>query len=136
MKQLVITACFLGMLFQGCATSYQSVGFAGGYSETRLDKNVFKVSFAGNGYTGRERATDFAFLRSAELALQHGYKYFVVIKENSYTEYGRRQTYIFSKPSSSNTIVCFEEKPAEGFAYSAKFIYESITQKYGITSEN
>ncbi len=161
MKQLSIIVLVL-IFLQGCETSYQSSGFAGGYSETQLDTNVFKVTFRGNGYTGRERASDFSLLRCAELALQNGYKYFVVIDANSYTSnstyttpstsnttanvygtgnyaYGNAttttyggQTYNISKPSSSNTIVCFIEKPTNGFSYNAEFIYKNITQKYGI----
>lgn len=161
MKQL-LTIIMIAIFLQGCATSYKSKGFGGGYSETQLDENVFKVSFRGNGYTSEERASDFTFLRSAELVLKNGYKYFVVIDaknetiNNTYTTpttsnttanvygsgnyaYGNAttitsggQTYNISKPSSSNTIVCFKEKPANVFSYSAEFICKSISQKYGI----
>jgi len=161
MKQLLIVL-LIAFSLQGCATTYQSSGFSGGYSETQLDENVFKVSFNGNGYTGRERVSDFTLLRSAELALKNGFKYFVVIDAGSYTSnstyttpttsnttanvygsgnyaYGTAntttyggQTYNISKPSSSNTIVCFKEKPQSGFSYNAEFIYKNISQKYDI----
>jgi hypothetical protein len=161
MKYLSIII-LLSILLSGCATSYQSSGSTGGYSETQLDENVFKISFRGNGFTGRERVADFALLRSAELSLQNGYKYFVVIDENSYTSnstyttpttsnttanvYGSGnyayanattttyggQTYNVSKPSSSSTIVCFKEKPENTFSYNASFIYKNITKKYSI----
>ena len=161
MKYLSIIILMVAFL-QGCATAYQSKGFSGGYSETQLDANVFKVSFRGNGYTSRERASDFTLLRSAELAIQNGYKYFIVIDANSYTSnstyttptrsyttanvygsgnyaYGNAttttyggQTYNVSKPSASNIIVCFEEKPEAGFSYNAELIYKNITEKYGI----
>ena len=35
----------------GCATSYQSKGFTGGFSETQVSANSFQVYFQGNGYT-------------------------------------------------------------------------------------
>ena len=125
----------------GCATNYQSAGFTGGYEETRLDENVFSVNFRGNGYTRRQRAHDFALLRSAELSLMNGYKYFVITQSNSYiststyttptqstttgqvriyssSAYGSArttttggQTYNVSKPRVSLVIICFEEKP-------------------------
>ncbi|MEJ2390876.1 MAG: hypothetical protein P8019_05670, partial [Gammaproteobacteria bacterium] len=41
------------------------------------------------------------------------------------------QTYNISKPRTSDTIVCFTEKP-HGFAYNAKFLVKSIRKKYGI----
>ncbi len=161
MKNLFIIT-FVAIFIQGCATTYQRAGLTGGYSETQLDENVFKVSFRGNGYTERERVSDFTLLRSAELTLENGYKYFVIIDANSYTSnstyttpttshttgsanvygnsvYGRAtttttggQTYNISKPSSSNTIVCFKEKPDSGFSYNAEFIYKNISEKYGI----
>lgn len=154
---------FLAILFiYGCATPYQGDGFSGGYSETQLDENVFRVSFRGNGYTRRDRVADFTLLRSAELALQNGYKYFVIVEAKSHTTtsthttptttnttanvwgtgnyaYGNAtstttggQTYNISKPSSSNTIICFKEKPVIGFSYNASFIYKSLTEKYDI----
>lgn len=150
------------LLFSGCSTSYQSKGFSGGYSEIQLDEDVFKVTFNGNGYTGREKAADFTLLRSAELTLQNGYAYFVIVDAGRYvtnstyttptttsttastygasnyaygnaqsTTYGG-QTYNISKPSSSNVILLLKEKPASTFAYNAKFIYKSLTGKYGI----
>lgn len=160
MKGLLIVG--LTIFIMGCATAYQKSGFRGGYSETQLDENVFNISFTGNGYTTRERVTDFTLLRSAELTLENGYIYFAVVDTNSYTEnstyttptrsyttgsaystgsyaYGSAstrttggQTYNISKPGSSNTIVCFKEKPNNTFTYNAKFVYKSIREKYGI----
>tara|TARA_R110002124_G_C8774391_1_gene500238 strand:+ start:228 stop:773 length:546 start_codon:yes stop_codon:yes gene_type:complete len=163
------------VLLSGCSTSYQSNGLTGGYSETQLDENVFKVAFNGNGYTGREQVADFTLLRSAELTMQSGYKYFVIVNAKSYTSnstyttpktattnvnantygtanvYGNNatynentygtvttkvsggQTYNISKPSSSNTIVCFKEKPITGFSYNAEFIFKNISTKYDIS---
>jgi hypothetical protein len=165
MKKLILIS--LAILFlQGCATTYQNDGFSGGYSETQLDENVFKVSFRGNGFTRRDKVADFTLLRSAELAIQNGYNYFVVIDANSYTStsthttptttntsasaygtgnyaYGNAtstttggQTYNISKPSSSNTIICYKEKPSAGFSYNANFIYKSLAEKYGINDQD
>ena len=74
-------ALILPLLLFGCATTYQSDGATGGYSETQLDENVFVVHFSGNGFTKKARAADFALLRSSELTLEHGYKYFVIIEK-------------------------------------------------------
>jgi len=60
----------------GCSTSYGPSGLAGGYEETQLAPNVWRVSFTGNGYTTQERTQDFAMLRSAELTVKTGYRYF------------------------------------------------------------
>jgi hypothetical protein len=147
----------IALTFWSCATPYQSVGFTGGYSETQLDTNVFQVNFRGNGYTSIERATDFSLLRCAELADMHGFQYFTIIDAKEYyknsaystptqtktrvsvygnTAYGNSttyggQTYIISKPRTSNTIVCFKSKP-EGFSYNAKFLINSLKEKYDL----
>jgi hypothetical protein len=148
-------------LLVACATPYQRNSFTGGYTETQLDKNVFRISFRGNGFTNMDKAVDLALLRSAELTLAHGYKYFSIIDGNNYitssqvtspkhsytnfsvTSYGNTaygsatthtyggQTFNISKPSSSNTFVCFKNKPTDGFSYSAEFIYKNLSQKYG-----
>tara|TARA_A200000113_G_scaffold225930_2_gene248811 strand:- start:2085 stop:2654 length:570 start_codon:yes stop_codon:yes gene_type:complete len=79
------------LTLSACASPYQSKGFSGGFSETQLSENVFQVSFRGNGYTSSERASDFAMLRSAELTLENGYKYFALadnqnaVENSSYT---------------------------------------------------
>jgi hypothetical protein len=154
---------FLVLIFSGCATPYQQTGLFGGFSETQLDENVWTVTFRGNGYTSRERATDFNLLRCAELCLENGYRYFVIVegeeysKKSSYTTpttsyttgsayaYGNNiygsattqtyggQTYNISKPRTSNTIVCFKEKPVINvMVYNAEFIQKSIREKRSI----
>lgn len=130
----------LAIMIGGCATTYQRVGFTGGYSETQLGENVFQVSFRGNGYTSYQRASDFSLLRSAEVALENGYNYFIIVDSEKYSKTGAYttptrsyttgsaygygnyaygsattttyggQTYFISKPRAANTIVCFKEK--------------------------
>jgi len=59
------------------------------------------VSFRGNGYTSWEQANDFALLRAAHLALDHGYDFFAVtdiINASSVRPYGARQQYHANYP--------------------------------------
>jgi len=164
MAKLLVLLIFGASLF-GCATAYQREGFSGGYTETQLGENIFQVSFRGNGYTRGERATNFALLRSAEVATANGFRYFIVAESGkdsllsayttptqSYTTgithsygnstygsattntYGGR-TFIIRKPSATNTIICFKEKPEiAGLVFDAEFVTKSLTQKYGITN--
>jgi hypothetical protein len=156
---IVLTA----LVLTGCATAYQRQGFTGGYSETQLGENIFQVSFRGNGYTSRERASDFSLLRSAELTLERGFRYFVIVESEkdtkidtyttptqSYTTgsaygygnyaYGTAttttyggHTYFLTKPRTTNTILCFKEKPdINGLVFDAEFVVKSIKQKYRI----
>ena len=151
------------VVLAGCATAYQPEGFSGGFSETQLDTNVFRVSFKGNGKTSADRAEEMALLRSADLALKNGFTHFVILDGKSRAErgtfttplqanttgsasvYGNTaygsstttftggQTFAIVKPSTTNTIMCFKERPqVDGFVYDARFIYNSLGQKYGL----
>lgn len=149
-------------LLAGCATSYQPKSFSGGFSETRLDQNVFRVSFQGNGYTDVQRAEDFALLRSAELTLKHGFTHFAIVSARfdrnvsafttptqsttigtatgfGNTAYGQArtvtsggQTFVTEKPTTTNTIFCFSSKPDGVFTYDAAFLVQSLSEKYGL----
>ena len=78
-------------MLTACATPYQKLGAMGGFDETRLAPNVWRVTFKGNGYTSTDRAEDLVLLRSAELAMQYGFPFFgfqstrVETTEGSYT---------------------------------------------------
>lgn len=160
----LLSVLLLIAFLSGCATTYQRKGFSGGYSETQLGENIFQVSFLGNGYTRGERASDFALLRSAEVTTENGFRYFIVVesgKDSSLstyttptqshttgsaygygnTAYGSAtttttggQTYIIRKPSTTNMILCFKEKPnVAGLIFEAEFVKKSLRQKYSIT---
>lgn len=162
MTQLLMTG-LIGLLLAGCATSYQTRGLTGGFSETQLDEDVFRVSFRGNAYTSSERAADFTLLRSAELTIENGYSYFVIVDSEKYSQTGAYttpitshttgsvygsgnyaygssttttsggQTYFYSRPRSTNTIIFLEERPEiDAIVYDANFVVHSIRQKYGM----
>jgi hypothetical protein len=159
----LMSLLLLGVFLSSCATPYQRQGFfIAGYSETQLDKNIFQVSFRGNQNTSRERASDFALLRSAEVTTENGFRYFIVVSwvkgsafstdatpRHSYTMYGYGntvegsartstyggQTFVIQEPGTTNTILCFKEKPdVVGLMFEAEFVKESLKQKYGITN--
>ncbi len=48
-----------------------------GYTDQRLDQNRYRVTFTGNSVTRRETVEDYLLLRSAEVTLQSGFRYFV-----------------------------------------------------------
>lgn len=56
----------------------------GGFSETELSPNYFRITFKGNAYTSRERVGDYALLRASELMIQRGCKSFQVMSSNQY----------------------------------------------------
>ena len=125
----------------GCATAYQPQGFSGGFTETQLAPDVWRVAFIGNGYTGGERAENFAMLRSAELALANGFTHFAFLSSktgtnvssytapltstttgsanvygnsisgSSTTRYTGGDTTYISKPTANNMVAMFKARP-------------------------
>jgi hypothetical protein len=158
----IVFGVFLATTLVACATSYQPTGFTGGFSDTQLAPDVFRVSFSGNGFTSPDRVQDFALLRAAELTLQHGARYFAVMdSENqsrtstyvspgsSYTSgtataYGNTATYsgtttstpaqvhTYYKPGVGMVIRTFSQQPSHIHAFDAEFLLQSIRSKYGI----
>jgi hypothetical protein len=69
----------------GCVspTPYQPMlrGYAasGGYSETRIEPERWRVTFAGNAVTRRETVEGYLLYRAAELTLQNGYDWFSIV---------------------------------------------------------
>lgn len=164
MKQafLLLISGFSLLLLQGCATSYQQKGFTGGYSETQLAPDVFRVNFQGNGYTSSERAQDFALLRAAELSLEKGFRYFALLDESSssklstfttsgsayttgsasvigntatysgHTTYTPGQTYFISKPHTGVLVRGFTSKPDDIYTFDAEFLQQSLKRTYNL----
>lgn len=141
------------VMLVGCTTAYKPDGFSGGFSETQLDQNTWKVTFRGNGYTHADQASDLSLLRAADLTIQNGFTHFGIIDSKSDSEissytapstsqtsyYGTHavtqhfggNTSVNSKPSATNTIVMFKGKPdSQGMIYDASFICQSIGAKY------
>lgn len=86
-------------LFAGCTlqpTPYQPLGESGGYEQTRLGPQLYRVSFRGNRATPETTVLDFLYLRCAELTKQNGYAHFVVEKD-----FGRTQLTLRPGPRSS-----------------------------------
>ena len=149
---VVLTATWV---FAGCATSYQSNSLTGGYSETQLAPDVFRISFRGNGYTTPERAQDYALLRASELTLEKGFTCLALVDEKSSTttqgittagsaqttgtayQYGNSvsypgQTITIRRPTSGVMVRCFKTKPEDIFTFDAAFLQNSLREKYKI----
>jgi len=131
---IIIVGGFIYLKFK--STPYQPKNFFGGYSETQLAVDMYRVKFNGNGNTKTDRTIDFCMLRCAELTLEKGYKYFYIIDSNTGTDgqiINRQHVYIPSHPTSNNTITMLKEKPAnDNTLYDAAFIVPSYKAKYHI----
>jgi hypothetical protein len=153
-SRLLLTHTFFVAALISCSTAYQPDGFTGGFEELQLDENVYEITFSGNGYTSEKRVSDFVLLRAAEISLQEGYPYFRIIDRRNWSKvttgkgkarttcsnvFGQQQCNTSysapertEKPRSTRTVELLQYKPPSGRAYSAKFVYKSITENYDL----
>lgn len=83
-KLLLVLLCVTA----SACTSYQKMGFSGGVEEVQLSENAWRVTAKGNGFTRRERVANFVLLRSADLATQNGFKYFIFVDQKEWNQKG------------------------------------------------
>ncbi|SEL84407.1 hypothetical protein SAMN05216359_11941 [Roseateles sp. YR242] len=84
MKRL-LTACGLAALLSACSmfSPYMRLTPGGqGYSDAQVGPDTFKVTFLATDAGGITTANDLVLLRSAEVTLTHGFRYFVVTSED------------------------------------------------------
>ncbi|WP_026296579.1 CC0125/CC1285 family lipoprotein [Hirschia maritima] len=78
---LTIAACATQPAYRP-ASSYNGAG----YSEQIIESNRFRVSFKGSSTTPRDEVETFLLLRAAELTLENGFDYFVVVDRETETK--------------------------------------------------
>jgi len=158
----IIGLIVIGLALASCATPYAANGLLGGYSETALAEDVYRITFKGNAYTSAERVQDFALMRAAELTIEKGYSHFVLLDAASggrpysivtpgqstttgtATAYGNTATYsgsttytppvVYSmfKPETGLIIKLANGKPDSVFSFDAAFLTRSMKEKYKI----
>ena len=85
-RSLLMAAVASGaLLVAGCATetTYRPATGTGfnrtGFTERQVEANRFLVTFAGNSVTDRDTVERYLLFRAAELTLQNGFDYFVMV---------------------------------------------------------
>ncbi|PHY13218.1 hypothetical protein CSW58_07255 [Caulobacter sp. B11] len=68
-----LTACATATPYQPNIRGQQ---VSGGFSETRLEADRYRVTFAGNSLTSRETVERYLLYRAAEVTVQQGYDWF------------------------------------------------------------
>ena len=88
-KSVVVGLVVAGLA--GCfrATPYQPKDRGYGYSEQKLENNRYRVTFSGNSITSRETVENYLLYRAAELTLENGRDYFVLVGTSTQGEQGR-----------------------------------------------
>lgn len=69
------------LILAGCSTSYGRMGIMGGVTSKKLEDGVHVVIARGNSYTSFERVQQIALLKSAEVTLENGYDYFLLVSD-------------------------------------------------------
>jgi hypothetical protein len=73
----------LSLLLSGCGTTYKPMGFTGGFSETQISKNRYKILYRANAFVGSETVNNRALLRAAEFSLEVGGNLFAILQDTS-----------------------------------------------------
>ncbi len=157
-------SAFLGVLLislTGCASALQyhpARGSAGdGYSDTKIQEGVYSVQYRGRSDADIKTVSDYALLRSADITLTNGYRYFTVLTEKEDSKkmdqslpeparigcIGRHcfdsyytvwQTYTYSVPGIYFMIRCYKEEPADSpvTVFDAQQVKANIEKDYGL----
>ena len=156
---------FMGLSLTACATAYKSNSFFndGGFSETELQENIFKVAFRGNEFTNKDKIVDFTMLRAAEICSSRNMKYMIIsntstenistgylpatINSNSYgtiNSYGNNSNYSSNTNTIINPAVSLFDTKSNLFvqcldkkvanAWDAEFLSRSLKEKYKIVN--
>lgn len=86
LRKFSLAVAVLGLL-AACttATPYGPASQGGGYgfSDQRIEENRFRITFRGNSSTSRETVENSLLYRAAELTVDQGYDYFVVVENDT-----------------------------------------------------
>jgi hypothetical protein len=70
----------------GCAakpTPYQPASDGYGYSQQQIEANRYRITFAGNSATSLDTVRSYMLYRAAEVTVESGHDYFVVVDQNT-----------------------------------------------------
>lgn len=149
-KIKILSLLLIGFL-SGCATSYQPNGFSGGYSDMKLNKDIYQVTFNGNGYTSGDRVQRFFLRRCAEVTLEQGFDFFALVNQEAqsnqyatggtyngtatpsygggYNYYGSSSVETVTKHSRTGVIKLFKAGSQPEISYDAKEVMRNTATK-------
>lgn len=122
MKKVISIFLFVSIL-TGCAT-YTKDGAFGGFRETPLSQDTYRIHASGNALTSRSRTNAIALVRAAELAKENGFERFIIMdidEWNAYSYYTtptrvRENTQFSGSLSGYSNIYCSQGSGNFGFS--------------------
>jgi len=111
---VVIVICLLAA---GCATQYRSSdeSITGGFSETQLAPDTWRVLVEGNSFTSRRHAEQFLMRRCAELALEQGKRYFVLADHDAWMNVRRTKSGVAAWPINRAEVTVVSDHDRDTF---------------------
>jgi len=85
MRRLTLSLFAVAAL-AGCETQtpYAPAGGSGyGFSDQRIERDRYRITFSGNSLTERQTVETYLLFRAAELAIQNGYDYFILVENDT-----------------------------------------------------
>ena len=124
-----IVVIFLSIFLASCSTGYRPLNDSGGYWDERIEttSNQFKIGYDGNKWHSdpvnrKERVIDLALLRSAEVALENGFKYFIISDSMAFTE----KTDLLQGSIPSNTTASRLQRRNTSVTYQVKASFSTV----------
>jgi hypothetical protein len=132
--QISLIALSAACLLAGCGTAYQPDGVSGGYTEQLRNGNSAQVSFRGNGLTTAETLHTFLLRRCAEVTLQDGYSYFVLVHTEAPNQANDN---LYSMKVETATIEMYQGSKPESVAnaYDATYLLRTVLAEQGESEE-
>ena len=124
-----IVVMFLSVFLVSCATGYRPLNDSSGYWDEQIEPtaNRFTIGYDGNKWHSdpvnrKEKIKDLTLLRSAEVALENGFKYFVISDSKAYTE----KTRLLQGSLPSNTTSSRLKRINTSETYQIKTIFSTV----------
>ena len=117
-KLTAVTVVSVALFAFGCSTAYVASDFSvsGGFSETRLSPDTWRVLVEGNGLTSRGEVEQYALRRCAELTLEQGKRYFILRDHDAWMSKRRSDDgSIVTSPRNEAVMTVVSEKAADTF---------------------
>jgi hypothetical protein len=119
MKRFIAIAATAVTVFAfGCATEYQSLdeSITGGYTETRLSPDSWRVRVNGNGLTTRRDVEQFLMRRAAELTLEDGRRFFVLSDHEAWMRVKRSSSgSVITMPANESVVTAVDTWERDAF---------------------
>ena len=129
--RIPLSSLLLFAAFAACTTAYQPEGANGGFTETQLGANVFRVTFKGNIRSKQSETDDMALLRAAELSVRNGFPFFVSSGASPTGTAVSVASGVVTVPATTLTIQCLTTRPeTSAVVYEAETVMATLGGRY------